>query len=143
MKTTILTAQMREVLMRAYLQIQVDEDQEVLTLDYAARISAMPDTELVERLTAYSREGRGPYRIAQEALLQWRASRHSRPQEPEQTGELDVQVLLTVSYELGGADNHKSLAEGIEKDLDNLISSGDLLTNSNASTVTKYSISSY
>jgi hypothetical protein len=143
MKSTILTAQMREVLMRAYLQIQVDEDQEVLTLDYAARISTMPDTELVERLTEYTREGRGPYSIAQEALLQWRTSRHSLPQGHEATGELDVQVLLTVSYELGGADNHKSLAEGIEKDLEDFIASGDLLTNSNASTVTKFSISSY
>lgn len=143
MKTTILTAQMREVLMRAYLQIQVDGDQEVLTLDYAARISAMPDTELLDRLIEYSREGRGSYRIAQEALLQWRSSRHSRPQVPEPNGALDVQVLLTVSYELGGADNHKSLAEGIAKDLEDSITSGDLLTNSNASTVTKYSISSY
>lgn len=143
MKSTILTAQMREVLMRAYLQIQVDEDQEALTLDYAARISTMPDTELLERLTEYSREGRGPYRIAQQALLQWRASRHSRPQMPESTGELEVQVLLTVSYELGGADNHTSLSEGIEKDLQHFIDAGDLLTNSNSSTVMKYTISSY
>lgn len=75
MKTTILTAAMREALMRAYLQIQVDEDQDALTLDYAARMSAMPDTELVQRLTDYSQDSHAPNRIAQQALLKWRQAK--------------------------------------------------------------------
>ena len=75
MNPITLTAHMRETLMRAYLQIQVCEDHEVLTIDYAAKVSAMPDTELVERLTESSRLGNGPYRVAQTALLQWRMAK--------------------------------------------------------------------
>lgn len=142
MKSILLSAQMRELLMRAFLQIQVDEENP-LTLEYAAKMSAMPDAELLERLTEYSRDGHGPYAIAQQALLQWRANKHKPPVAPDQRALLDVHLVLSITYELGGHDNHEVLASGLEDDIRKLIDNGDLLTNSNASMVAKYNLSSF
>lgn len=75
MNPITLTAHMRETLMRAYLLIQVGEGLEKLSIDYAAKISAMPDTELVEHLTESSSLGIGPHRIAQAALQYWRMAK--------------------------------------------------------------------
>lgn len=77
-KTNILTAAMRELLMRAYLQIHVNGDQEKLTVDYAARVGAMQDQDLIDQLTALSRDAFAPNRIAQEALCEWRKDRRAQ-----------------------------------------------------------------
>lgn len=136
MKHIVLGAQMREALMLAYLQTQAHADQEPLTLDYVAKVSAIPDAELVERLTTISREGRGPYRIAQQALLRWRSSRSSTPPASAPSATLEVHVIISVAYELGGHETYDQLARALQQDIQRRIDAGGLLDGGTASKVT-------
>lgn len=152
MKTTILTAAMREALMRAYLQIQVNQDQEALTIDYAARLSTMPDSELIERLVALSRDAFEPNRIAQEALVQWRQQERlsqtpdSKACKPQATNDEDVMVVsavLNVVYKCDAEDDAAALVEGLQKELQDVIDHGEILTASNSAEVVDYHLAVY
>lgn len=145
MKSIILGAEMREALMRAYLSIQLDEDRDALTVDYAARLSTMPDAELVERLTEYSRDAFNPNRTAQEALLKWRQSK-SAPALPaaDADGKISVvSAVLSVVYKLDDAADEAALVEGLKQELQGVIDAGDILTASNSAEVVDYGIAVY
>lgn len=142
MKPNILGAAMREMLMRAYLQIQVDDDQDALTLDYAAKVSTMPDAELIERLSDYSSEGR---EVASKVLQQWRKQSQpaNEPQDDDTEARTTVAAVLLVDYKFDGQDTEASLAEGLQKELQDAIDMGDILTAANSAEVEQYSLTVY
>lgn len=147
-----LTAEQREILMQAYLRIQVDQDQDVLTVTYAARMSTMPDDELVERLRAYRRDDCN--RIAAKALLQ--AQGLNRPVStqasvvvpssslPNDTTTFDVDAVLTVSFTLENGVIPDTLVSEMNAQLNSLASSGVLFSGMpSAPQVKRYRVKSY
>lgn len=145
MKTTILTAAMREALMRAYLQIQVDQDQEALTIDYAARVSTMPDAELLERLTQYSRDEESPNPVAVQALmlLGQDDGESGKPQATTAEDVMVVSAVLNVVYKRDAEDGAAALVEGLQKELQDVIDHGEILTASNSAEVVDYHLAVY